>query len=382
MSDDRVLCILPSLTALGGGIELYLRQFLEALGAARPKARIRAILGREPVLGRPHLISDGLRARLDVRGAPDASRGKRAYHLAVHTLAAARERPTIVVAGHVNYAPLALALARAWRAPYLVLTYGIEAWHVKAPINRYALRVADRLLAISSFTAAELLRSLELPPERVAVIPNTIDLARFQPGAPSPRIVRQLEDMPTPRLLSVCRLDASERYKGIDVVIEALTRRPGIAGSYLVVGDGTDRPRLESLAQRSQTPVRFYGRAPDADLVDLYRAADVFVMPSRNEGFGYVFIEAMACGIPVVAGGCDGSVDALAGGLLGLLVNPLDPDAVADAIAIHTSRCSPPEMRSPERLHAAVATRFGPAVFQSRVGALLDSLVSREVAVG
>ena len=65
-----------------------------------------------------------------------------------------------------------------------------------------------------------------------------------------------------------------------------------------MVGDGTDRPRLERLAHELGVPVTFYGRAPDAELADLYRACDLFVMPSRKEGFGYVFIEAMACGLP------------------------------------------------------------------------------------
>jgi glycosyltransferase involved in cell wall biosynthesis len=139
-----------------------------------------------------------------------------------------------------------------------------------------------------------------------------------------------------PRLLTVGRLASSERYKGVERVLNVLPqvrqRRPGT--TYIVAGDGDDRPRLQRLAREMGIAdgVRFAGLVPDADLPRLYGDADVFVMPSTKEGFGIVFLEALACGTPVIAGNRDGSVDAVLDGRLGRAVDPYDPEALERAI--------------------------------------------------
>jgi glycosyltransferase involved in cell wall biosynthesis len=365
--------IAPSLTGLGGGIEVYLRQLLEALARARPGARLVALLGREPRLARPELLSPELRACLEVEGAHDTAPHLRLPELALRVAAAARHRPRLVLCGHVNYAAMALALARSTGARWIALAYGLEAWRVRSRPAAAAMRRADRVVCISAFTAAEVMRELDLPPERVAVLHNGVDVARFTPGAPSPTVERRLAHLPRPRLLSVCRLDAGEGYKGVDQVIEAVARlRASRSVSYVVAGSGSDLPRLRALASARAPGVEFLGRVADGELADLYRACDLFVMPSRNEGFGYVFIEAMACGLPVVAGSVDGSVDALAGGKLGLLVDPLDVPALAGAIAAQLDGATPPALRDPARLRAEVVERFGLPAFQRRLQAILS----------
>jgi phosphatidylinositol alpha-1,6-mannosyltransferase len=365
---DAILLLLPSLTGLGGGIELYLRQFLEALIVARPNARLVAVLAREPSLKRPELLSPALRARLKVVGASSDRRTLRiGEFVARAALEAARCKPVLVVCGHVNYAVVSHGLARTADAHLVMLTYGVEAWNVAQPLTARAMKAADRIIAISAFTASQLMRSLDVTAGQISIVQNAVDVERFSPGTPSPIVVAKLASLPRPRLLTVCRLDASEAYKGVDLVTRALAAHPEIARSYLVVGEGTDRPRLERLAHGLGVPVTFYGRAPDDELADLYRACDLFVMPSRKEGFGYVFIEAMACGLPVVAGGVDGSVDALAGGALGLLVNPLDPEEIAQAVQAQLSGATPASMRDPAVLHAEVARRFSPSAFARKL---------------
>jgi phosphatidyl-myo-inositol dimannoside synthase len=373
---DRVLLVLPSLTGLGGGIELYLQQFLEAMAWRWPSLALDAVLAREPVLARPERLSATVRSNLTVDGARSDGRMRRiAELLARATRMALRARPTLVVCGHVNYAAVSLALARLTGARWCALTYGLEAWDVSGA-NAWALRAADRVIAISRFTADRLAGTAGVPRERIAIVHNAVDLARFHPGRPSPEVEHDLSALPRPRLLTLCRLDAQEQYKGVDVVIEALAQRPGLAQSYLVVGDGSDRARLEALAAERRVPCRFYGRASDAALPDLYRACDLFVMPSRREGFGYVFIEAMACGVPVVAGGIDGSVDALADGALGLLVDPTSPSAVADAIEAQLAGRTPRAMRDPTALHEGVAQHFAPEVFRGKVASALAPLLA------
>jgi glycosyltransferase involved in cell wall biosynthesis len=125
---------------------------------------------------------------------------------------------------------------------------------------------------------------------------------------------------------------SKERQKGFDEVIEALprlaTQIPAI--TYVIAGDGPDRPRLESKANALGVINRvvFTGMVSDSEKTDHYRLADAFVMPSRGEGFGIVLLEAMACGIPTVASILDGSKEALRDGLLGTLVDPRDPHDV------------------------------------------------------
>jgi len=103
---------------------------------------------------------------------------------------------------------------------------------------------------------------------------------------------------------------------------------------YLVAGDGDDRPRLESkvrslgLAER----VIFTGMVNERDKADHFRLADAFVMPGRGEGFGFVFLEALACGVPAVGSQLDGSREALRDGLLGELVDPANPASVKQGI--------------------------------------------------
>jgi glycosyltransferase involved in cell wall biosynthesis len=251
-------------------------------------------------------------------------------------------------------------VARATGARLVQLLYGVEAWTPGALLSRLATRRMDRVVAISRFTAERAERALGL--SGVAILNNAVDTVRFSPGPAPADLERRLP--PRPRILTVSRLNAREGYKGVDVVLKALG---DVKASYVVVGAGSDVPRLERLARELGVPAHFHGRATDEELPDLYRACDVYVMPSRGEGFGYVFLEALATGLPVVAGNVDGSGEALADGELGLMVDPGDPEAVAAAMRAHLEGRSPPELRDVARLRAEVERRFGRATHPERV---------------
>jgi phosphatidylinositol alpha-1,6-mannosyltransferase len=131
--------------------------------------------------------------------------------------------------------------------------------------------------------------------------------------------------------------------KGFDVLIDAAARLATAHASLEVAlaGAGRDERRLRRLARRLDAPVHFLGRVPDGALPALYASADVFAMPCRNrwmgleqEGFGIVFLEAAACGVPQVAGNSGGAAEAVVDGVTGFVVpRPDRPDEVAGALA-------------------------------------------------
>ena len=189
--------------------------------------------------------------------------------------------------------------------------------------------------AVSRHTRRLFLSWARNAPEKVKVLPNTVD-ERFHPGPKPAELISHYGLTGKTVLLTVSRLAAAERYKGHDRVIQALARllpaHPDLV--YVIAGDGDDRSHLEALATEAgvRDSVRFVGHVPDEDLPALYRAADVFVMPSTGEGFGIVFLQAFASGVPVIGGAGDGSRGPLTDGEDGALVSSCVADGVARAI--------------------------------------------------
>jgi phosphatidylinositol alpha-1,6-mannosyltransferase len=215
----------------------------------------------------------------------------------------------------------------------------IDSYDFSRRRRRATLARADAVVAVSRFTRDSLVSLMGVDPAKITLIPNGVDVSRFAPR-PAREDLRQKYGLQGRRvLLTVGRL--SER-KGQDKVIEALPALhaaiPDLA--YLMVGDGPLRMELEARARALdvQEVVRFAGSVAPGELVDHYALADAFIMANRElpsgetEGFGLVFLEANACGIPVVAGREGGSVDAVTDGVNGLLVDGADAGAIAGAV--------------------------------------------------
>lgn len=240
----------------------------------------------------------------------------------------------LLVAAHVDFLPLVLAprLLRP-RAPLVTIAYGIEVWRRLPLPKRLGLRSGDRLVAISDFTARALQQLQGAKPEQIRVVMSTMD-GEFLRGAEGWSASGR---PPIPsRLLSIARLSRADADKGIDQVIAALPTVRALVPdvTYTVVGDGDDRPRLESLARERGVAdiTHFAGRVPDEQLFAHLSGADVFVLPSRKEGFGIVFLEAAAFGKPVIAGAHGGSPEVVVDGETGLLVAHGDTGALARGI--------------------------------------------------
>ncbi|MFZ2490467.1 MAG: glycosyltransferase, partial [Thermoanaerobaculia bacterium] len=224
--------------------------------------------------------------------------------------------------------PLAAAIGR----PVLFI-WGIDAW--KPPEQRLfaaAMKRCRAVVAISECTRSRFLGwSGFAGPTHV--LPNAIHLEDYGVRPRRLDLAARLGIEGRRCLLTVGRLETRERYKGFDEVMEVLGDLPPDV-VYLLAGDGNDRPRLEAKAASLGLADRvvFTGRFSDEEKADLYGLADAYVMPGRGEGFGFVVLEALASGLPVVGSKIDGTREALREGELGLLVDPTNPAEVRAAI--------------------------------------------------
>ena len=258
-------------------------------------------------------------------------------------------------------------------APYLVAIHGIEVWQPLAWDRRRALARATVRLAFSRYTVERARRFL---PAKVdaEIVPLALEERRPE-GAVDAGLISRLD---RGFLLIVGRMSTTERYKGHDQLLEAMTTLPD--ARLVVAGDGDDRQRLEEKAAALGLGDRtfFTGFLSEATLAELYRRCAAFVMPSRGEGFGLVYLEAMRAGKPVLAARGSAAEEIVQDERTGLLVDPEDREAMREALDRLVGRFSQPgEVR---RMGEAGRERwrkeFGLERFQERLGPLLERLVS------
>lgn len=268
--------------------------------------------------------------------------GARAYLRAVAR--AMRSGPfDMVFCGHINLLPLARAVATLLRAPLSLTIHGVEAWTPsRRAITRWAARSADLVTAVSAVTLERFRSWAPYPDAQCAVLPNAIHLDRFSTGPKNAELERRYDVAGRRVVMTFGRLAGHKRYKGFDRMLESLggmiERAPDLV--YVIAGDGVDRERLERKARTLGVAdhVRFTGMVAEHEKVDHYRLADVYAMPSRGEGFGFVLLEAMACGIPAIGSTRDGTREAMREGELGPVVDPLDTAALVDAVVSSLDR--------------------------------------------
>lgn len=287
------------------------------------------------------------------------------------------QRPELVISTHLNFAPAAYRLKQLTGIPYWIVAHGVDAWNIQSPSIQRALHHADLVLPVSGYTRDRLIEEQHLDKNKLPILPNTFDLDRWH-IAPKPQHLLKRYHLTERQsiILTVARLDVSERYKGYDQILQALpTIRHQIPDiHYLLVGKGSDRPRIEKMIAdlQLQNCVTFAGFIPDEEICDHYNLCDVFAMPSKGEGFGIVYLEALACGKPTLGGDRDGAIDALCHGELGALVDPNDIKAIAQTlIQISQGTYPNPLMYQPELLRAKVIEIYGFDKFQQTLGNLL-----------
>jgi glycosyltransferase involved in cell wall biosynthesis len=277
----------------------------------------------------------------------------------------------LIFCGHANLLPVAINLADRSGAKIWLALHGSESWelHLK-PTHNPTLGLVT---AVSRYTRRRFLQNNRVGIDRVKVLPNTVD-PMFTPGPKSVELLQNHGLLELDVLLTVGRMASMEKHKGQDRIISLMPRlleaNPNLA--YVLVGVGDDQSRLAALANKLQLRdrVKFTDHGEDTQLVQWYRSADLFVMPCSGEGFGAEFLQAAACGCPMIGGNVDGSVDALRDGQSGVAVDPFDPDQLFAAII---GQLQSPVTCGPATCEQEISDYFRFDSFQQHVDRLLQA---------
>jgi glycosyltransferase involved in cell wall biosynthesis len=318
---SRLLVVLSTVFKVRGGIPRFNQMLCRAIDELAPELGIEAT-----VISQDDTAEDYRRAGSPWRNLEFVAGGG-PLRLAWRSLRASlRERPDLMLIGLLGMTPVGVLCKPLLRGGFGFVAHGIEVWDEPRISRRLAGRQASFAFAVSRHTAGSVERTLGLPAAAIRRLPNTLDPAfeasRVEPGAEG-----NLE------LLTVSRLWKSEERKGVDNALEAFAR---VAGGhpkavYRIVGEGTDKPRLQGLAESLGLGDRviFEEHLSDEELAARYGRCAAFVLPSGQEGFGIVFLEAMRFGKPCVGGDAGGTPDVIVDGETGYLVPYGDVEALA-----------------------------------------------------
>jgi phosphatidylinositol alpha-1,6-mannosyltransferase len=324
----RVLVLLSEAYGGSEGIQQFNRDMLRALCSHAKVSEVVAVArvhrpGEEELPSKLTYSTEGLNSKLR-------------YIETVWKVIRSNHAFELVVVAHLNLLPFVQLLKSHDQTATLLVLFGLEAWSPRSWFYRRCLRRIDASASISEFTRDRSCAWSGFQAERVFLLPVAVDLDRFTPGPKNAELMSKYGLCDRTVLMSFGRLETTERAKGFDQVMEVLPDLMRLVPnlSFLICGDGTDRPRLERKARmlKIEKHVVFAGFVSEAQKVDHYRLADAYVMPSRIEGFGIVFLEAMGCGVPVMASKIDGSREAVREESWGVVVDPGNREEVKSGI--------------------------------------------------
>lgn len=270
-------------------------------------------------------------------------------------------------------------LMKLVKSKYAVFAYDLRTWNSPASLVQKGLKNASYVVAISNDTRRRVLAHLSIEPDKVFILSPPVDGERFHPIERKAGLIEKYGLGDHKVLLCVGRLAPAELDgKGYETLIHALTRVIGQLPNVklLFVGSGKGDRRLRDLAAQLgvEKQVVFAGCISEEIIPDYYNICDLFVLPSKQEGFGMVYTEALACGRPVIGAAARGTLDALLDGQLGLLVRPDDATALAEAIIRMLRREVEPYLLDPTYLRETVLAHYGFERFTEQVGELLETM--------
>lgn len=249
----------------------------------------------------------------------------------------------IAILSHVNLALIGIVIklinpkCQLW-----LIAHGIEVWRPLNFIKRIFLkRFCYKIVCVSKFTSRQMIHWHHSDPSKCVILNNAIDPFKKLPETfekPEYLLNRYNLTSDNQVIFTLTRLASSEQYKGYEQVIKAVSRLkhrfPSI--KYILAGqyDPKEEIRIKYLIDTYQVneEIILTGFLNEDELTDHFLLSDLFVLPSKKEGFGIVFIEALACGLPVICGNADGSTDAIRDGKLGTAINVDNVDELEKAI--------------------------------------------------
>jgi glycosyltransferase involved in cell wall biosynthesis len=283
-----------------------------------------------------------------------------------------------LILGHINLSVIGILFK--WIRPSKKLTmicHGIEVFDKVKGIQKKALQAADCILAVSTFTKQQLITVQGLPAEKIVIFQNTLDpFFKLPASFNKPVYLKERYQIGNNEkvLFTLTRLRNNEGYKGYDKVIRLMPHL--ISNNYqikYILAGSADEKEYQAVRQlikqlQLEKHIVLTGFITEEEVTDHYQLADVFVMPSKGEGFGIVYLEAMACGLPVIAGNKDGSTEALQFGELGTLVNPDSEEELQTAIQNVLK-----EEKKPQQIQQDMLQKFSFDQYKIRLKKLLQS---------
>lgn len=329
---EKILFLYLDAFSVTGGIEKFNKAFMKALQdiAAEEQIKFDASSAYDDTVDKRYINEENF----------TGYKGKR-ISFTLNSLRAAF-KSDIVILGHINLAVIGLIVKFLKPTVKLILiVHGVEVWEKQPLIKKIFIQKINLFLAVSSFTKSKIVEIHHVPEEKIKILHNTLDPYFKIPDEikkPEYLLERYKLNRETKILLTVGRINGKEGNKGYDKVInilpELLSKHSTLV--YMLAGnyDENEKLRVMKLVSEKKLNNNFIlpGYIKDEELTDHYLLGDIFIMPSTQEGFGIVFLEALSCGLSVIAGNKDGSVDALLNGKLGKLVNPDNSNEILNAV--------------------------------------------------
>ncbi|OGI19115.1 MAG: hypothetical protein A3B68_07955 [Candidatus Melainabacteria bacterium RIFCSPHIGHO2_02_FULL_34_12] len=323
----NILVLLTDLYEAVGGIQTFNRCLAQALSEASSEKRFNITV---------HALNDNdkniINNENQINGINYRGFNKNKLSFALASLNASLSAD-IVIFGLINFSPLAILMRKHNLKKYLVV-YGYEVWERLPFVKLAGVHNMTNILSISDYTKQEMAKHNNLNEEKFIIFPCTLDpfyakdmklLSRAELSLPEGNL-----------LLTVSRLESTDIYKNIDLVIKSM---PSIIKKipdfyFVIVGEGSDRKRLEKLAFDLGVSgnIIFTGRVSDDLLPSYYNLCDVFVLPSLQEGFGIVFLEAMYFSKPCIGARAGAVSEVVEHNKTGLICEPSDVESLADSI--------------------------------------------------
>ncbi|WP_183578629.1 glycosyltransferase family 4 protein [Mucilaginibacter sp. X5P1] len=261
-----------------------------------------------------------------------------------------------------------------------LIAHGIEVWRPLSKLKKTLLSKCDKIISVSNFTRQQVINMHNADAAKCLVLNNAIDPFMKLPNTfskPQHLLARYGLTGNEPLIFTLTRLAASEQYKGHEQVIRAVSnlknKFPAI--KYMLAGqyDTEEGIRIKELiaANNVQEQVILTGFVAEKELSDHFLLADLFVLPSKKEGFGIVFIEALACGLPVICGNADGSIDAIRNGELGKAIDVNNVTELEEAIT--ESLKVPITLQQRENLQQQCLLHFNEQDYMNKLQQLLSN---------